>query len=134
MMQVARAEAAGLEDCLLTQPHLLAHPQQQEAIIPLLGGPWGGMVVQEEETTVMCLIDYLGQESLEDEDELVELQENITDLCSAFGRVKSVRIPRAGEEDAGMVFVHYDTAAQARKAVEQLAGKVRVGEEGGVRL
>lgn len=80
----------------------------------------------EQETSVLCFLDYVNQELLEDEEEIRELSSNITDLCSAFGKVLNVRVPRAGEEDVGIVFVYFETPAQARKAVEQLQRKVRL--------
>lgn len=95
-------------------------PQQKD--------PGGGCSLLEE-TNIVCLHDFVTADCLEDDDEYMEIQGNVRDLCCGYGEVQDVRVPRPGEEDVGLIFVHFAGPAQAHAAVEGLSGKVLGGEE-----
>ena len=54
------------------------------------------------------------------DEEYPELLEDIRTECEQSGKVTTVKIPRAGEPGAGLVYVEYEAVASAAKAKESL--------------
>lgn len=84
-------------------------------------------------TEVLCLMNMVEPHELKDDDEYQEILEDIESECSKHGRVKSIEIPRplrnaSGEEaqqvpGLGKVFVEFDSATEAQRAQQNLAGR-----------
>ena len=75
----------------------------------------------------VCLINAFDVDDLEEEDDYQEMEEEVWDGCSRDGQeVVGVHIPRKTEAAvlAGRCFVMFGNPADARKAVQNLNGKM----------
>ncbi|KAG9511245.1 Splicing factor U2AF 50 kDa subunit [Fragariocoptes setiger] len=78
-------------------------------------------------TEVVCFMNMVQPEELEDDNEYEEIVQDIRDECSKFGTVKSLVIPRPkpGEDVPGLgkIFVEFQTVTDAQRAQQNLAGR-----------
>lgn len=59
--------------------------------------------------------DCLDPEALADEEERAEVEANIVELCRPFGQIEAVHAAGPGQEDAGLVYVHFAAPSQVRQ-------------------
>lgn len=81
-----------------------------------------------EATDSICLHYYVTPECLEDDDEVEEIRSNVLELCSLYGTVTYVDIPRPPKPEAGLIIVGYTGSAEARAALRGLSARVVGGE------
>lgn len=78
-------------------------------------------------TEVLCLMNMIMPEDLEDEEEYEDIVEDVKEECSKYGYVKGVEIPRPikGVEVPGIgkIFVEFGTIGECQKAQQGLAGR-----------
>jgi len=78
-------------------------------------------------TEVLCLMNMVMPEDLEDEEEYEDIVEDVKEECSKYGRVRSLEIPRPikGVEVPGIgkIFVEFDSVIDCQKAQQALAGR-----------
>lgn len=78
-------------------------------------------------TEVLCLLNMVTEEELEDDEEYEDILEDIKKECGKYGNVKSIEIPRPipNVEVAGVgkIFVEYMSKAESQKAQQQLTGR-----------
>lgn len=86
-----------------------------------------GVVGPGAPTEVLCLLNMVTPEELQDEEEYEDILEDIREECSKLGDVRSVEIPRPvpGVEvpGCGKVFVEYASVADCQKAQLALTGR-----------
>ncbi|XP_074134585.1 splicing factor U2AF 65 kDa subunit-like [Sminthopsis crassicaudata] len=78
-------------------------------------------------TEVLCLMNMLLPEELQDDDEYEDIMEDVRDECSKYGVVKSIEIPRPtfGVEvpGCGKIFVEFVSTLDCQKAMQGLTGR-----------
>uniref|UniRef100_A0A1I7YNL7 Splicing factor U2AF subunit n=1 Tax=Steinernema glaseri TaxID=37863 RepID=A0A1I7YNL7_9BILA len=78
-------------------------------------------------TEVLCLMNMVTEEDLQDDEEYEDILEDIKEECSKYGHVKSLEIPRAvaGTETSGVgkVFVEFSDSNECQKAQAALTGR-----------
>jgi splicing factor U2AF subunit len=78
-------------------------------------------------TEVLCLMNMVSKEELEDDEEYEGIMEDVREECSRYGEVVSVEIPRpVGGVDipgVGKIFVEFGSADDCSKAHSALAGR-----------
>jgi len=78
-------------------------------------------------TDVLCLLNMVTEDELQDDDEYDEILEDVKDECSKYGAVKSVEIPRpiSGHEipGVGKIFVEFYMSSDCQKAQQGLTGR-----------
>ncbi len=76
----------------------------------------GGATAAKSATTTTCIKIGNVVDEQELEEELEEVVQDMREECGKYGTVKSVDIPRKGEDGAGFVFVQYSTPEEANSA------------------
>jgi len=83
--------------------------------------------ISQAATEVLCLMNMVVPEELEDEEEYEEILDDVRDECGKYGRVKSIEIPRPikGIEvpGCGKIFVEYHSNEECIRAQQTLAGR-----------
>ncbi|KAK3583631.1 hypothetical protein CHS0354_039458 [Potamilus streckersoni] len=78
-------------------------------------------------TEVLCLMNMIVPEELEDEEEYEDILEDVKEECSKYGVVRSLEIPRPipGIEvpGCGKIFVEFNSVIDCQKAQQALAGR-----------
>ncbi|XP_013782446.1 splicing factor U2AF 50 kDa subunit-like [Limulus polyphemus] len=78
-------------------------------------------------TEVLCLMNMVMPEELQDEEEYEDILEDIKEECNKYGVVKSVEIPRPIEgvdvPGCGKVFVEFNSVIDCQKAQQNLTGR-----------
>lgn len=78
-------------------------------------------------TEILCLMNMIQPEELEDEEEYDEILDDVREECSKYGVVKSMDIPRPikGVEipGVGKIFVEFATIADCQRAQQNLSGR-----------
>lgn len=78
-------------------------------------------------TDVLCLLNMVQPEELEDEEEYDDILEDVREECSKYGFVKSLEIPRPikGVEvpGVGKIFVEFNSILDCQKAQQALSGR-----------
>jgi len=78
-------------------------------------------------TEVLCLLNMVTPEELQDDEEYDDIVEDVREECNKHGRVKSIEIPRPEEgvdvPGVGKVFVEFHSANDCQKASQALAGR-----------
>lgn len=78
-------------------------------------------------TEVLCLMNMITPEELEDEEEYEDICEDVKEECSKYGVVKSMEIPRPikGVEvpGCGKIFVEFNSIIDCQKAQQALTGR-----------
>lgn len=78
-------------------------------------------------TEVLCLMNMIMPEELEDEDEYEDILEDVREECGKYGIVRSLEIPRPikGVEvpGVGKIFVEFNSVIDCQKAQQALAGR-----------
>eukprot|EP00914_Ancora_sagittata_P009819 GHVO01018644.1.p1 GENE.GHVO01018644.1~~GHVO01018644.1.p1 ORF type:complete len:147 (+),score=24.99 GHVO01018644.1:298-738(+) len=78
-------------------------------------------------TEVLCLMNMVLPEELEDEEEYEDILEDVKEECSKYGFVKSLEIPRPikGVEvpGVGKIFVEFHSITDSQKAQNALSGR-----------
>jgi len=78
-------------------------------------------------TEVLCLMNMVMPEDLEDEEEYEDILEDVKEECGKYGRVRSLEIPRPikGVEVPGIgkIFVEFESVGDCQKAQQALAGR-----------
>lgn len=80
------------------------------------------------ESRVVQLLNMVTAEELMDPEEYEEIRDDVKDECSKFGPVVDLKIPRPSggsrqSTGVGKIFVKFDTAESAKKALQALAGR-----------
>ncbi|CAN0000243.1 unnamed protein product, partial [Heterosigma akashiwo] len=78
---------------------------------------------------VMTLSNMVTHDDLADDETYDEILEDTQDECSKFGAVQTIAIPRPkdGPHGVGLVFVHYSSEEEAKKAIDALSGRTFAG-------
>ncbi|XP_076443173.1 splicing factor U2AF 50 kDa subunit-like [Babylonia areolata] len=91
--------------------------------VPGLNFNQGGL----EATEVLCLMNMVQPEELEDEEEYEDILEDVKEECSKYGVVRSLEVPRPikGVEvpGVGKIFVEFNSVIDCQKAQQALAGR-----------
>nr|KAG5703804.1 hypothetical protein BaRGS_031438 [Batillaria attramentaria] len=78
-------------------------------------------------TEVLCLMNMIMPEELEDEEEYEDILEDVREECGKYGIVRSLEIPRPikGVEvpGVGKIFVEFNSVIDCQKAQQALAGR-----------
>lgn len=78
-------------------------------------------------TNILCLMNMVTEEELQDEEDYDEIFDDIREECGKYGALRSLNIPRPNSDFAvpgvGKIFLEYATATDARRASEALAGR-----------
>ncbi|KAK7113597.1 splicing factor U2AF 50 kDa subunit-like isoform X2 [Littorina saxatilis] len=78
-------------------------------------------------TEVLCLMNMIMPEELEDEEEYEDILEDVKEECGKYGIVRSLEIPRPikGVEvpGVGKIFVEFNSVIDCQKAQQALAGR-----------
>lgn len=78
-------------------------------------------------TEVLCLMNMVVPEELEDEEEYEDIVEDVREECTKYGTVKSLEIPRPikGVEvpGCGKIFVEFNSIIDCQKAQQALTGR-----------
>jgi len=78
-------------------------------------------------TEVLCLMNMIMPEELEDEEEYEDILEDVREECGKYGAVRSLEIPRPikGVEvpGVGKIFVEFNSIIDCQKAQQALAGR-----------
>lgn len=78
-------------------------------------------------TEVLCLMNMVIPEELQDEEEYEDIMEDIREECSKYGAVRSLEIPRPIEgvdvPGCGKVFVEFSTVTECQTAQQSLTGR-----------
>jgi RNA recognition motif-containing protein len=78
---------------------------------------------------VVELQHMLSDQDLVNEDEYQEIMEDTREECSQFGKLASVIIPKAGQVGATKIFLEYETADDAARAIQSLQGRTFDGRQ-----
>ncbi|XP_067938239.1 splicing factor U2AF 50 kDa subunit-like isoform X2 [Watersipora subatra] len=80
-----------------------------------------------EATDVLCLLNMITPEELEDEEEYEEIVDDIRDECGKYGSVKSLEIPRpikgVDVPGCGKIYVEFNSVSDCQKAQQNLTGR-----------
>ncbi|GAB7354713.1 hypothetical protein MBLNU459_g5129t1 [Dothideomycetes sp. NU459] len=81
-----------------------------------------------EQGRVLCLLNMVTAEELLDNDEYEEICEDVTEECNKYGSVLELKVPRPSggsrqSNGVGKIYVKYDSAESAQKALRALAGR-----------
>ncbi|KAL8902797.1 MAG: hypothetical protein Q9207_004370 [Kuettlingeria erythrocarpa] len=81
-----------------------------------------------DEGRVLQLLNMVTAEELIDNEDYQEICEDVKEECEKYGEVLEMKIPRPSggsrqSNGVGKIFVKYDTADSARKAIQALAGR-----------
>ncbi|KAL8876259.1 MAG: hypothetical protein Q9192_008894, partial [Flavoplaca navasiana] len=81
-----------------------------------------------DEGRVLQLLNMVTAEELIDNEDYNEICEDVKEECDKYGEVLEMKIPRPSggsrqSNGVGKIFVKYDTAESARKALQSLAGR-----------
>lgn len=104
-----------------------AAPAPALAAAPVYAPPATAPPTQKA-TPIVELKHMLTQQDLENDEEFEEILEDTRDECSSFGPLKNVIIPRSGS-GATKIFLEYQTAEDAAKAIAGLAGRTFDGRQ-----
>ncbi|RWS13205.1 splicing factor U2AF 50 kDa subunit-like protein [Dinothrombium tinctorium] len=120
---IVQRASVGAKSGPLAQPGTaLATPVQIQ--VPGLQNVAGGL---GQPTEVLCLMNMVTPEELQDEEEYEDIVEDIREECSKYGIVKSIEIPRPIEgvevPGLGKIFVEFNSIADCQKAQQNLAGR-----------
>jgi len=78
-------------------------------------------------TEVLCLMNMVTPDELQDEDEYEEIMEDVRQECSKYGVVRSIEIPRPIEgvevPGCGKIFIEFTNVLESQKAQNALAGR-----------
>jgi len=78
-------------------------------------------------TEVLCLMNMITPQELEDEDEYEEILEDVREECSKYGAVRSLEIPRpikgVDVPGCGKIFIEFSAIADSQKAQQNLTGR-----------
>jgi splicing factor U2AF subunit len=78
-------------------------------------------------TEVLCLMNMVLPEDLEDEEEYEDILDDVKEECGKYGVVRSVEIPRPikGVEVPGLgkIFIEFGSIADSQRAQQSLAGR-----------
>ncbi|KAJ2897062.1 splicing factor u2af large subunit [Zalerion maritima] len=85
-------------------------------------------VPNSDVTRVLSLLNMVTPEELMDDEDFAEICEDVRDECSKFGAIADMKVPRpigATRQSAGVgkIFVKYEEAESATKALRALAGR-----------
>ncbi|XP_077979403.1 splicing factor U2AF 50 kDa subunit-like isoform X3 [Glandiceps talaboti] len=78
-------------------------------------------------TDVLCLMNMVTPDELQDEEEYEEIVEDVRQECSKYGMVRSIEIPRPIDgvdvPGCGKIFVEFSNILESQKAQNALAGR-----------
>lgn len=78
-------------------------------------------------TEVLCLMNMVTPEDLEDEEEYEDILEDVREECGKYGMVKSLEIPRPIKgidvPGCGKIFVEFNSLIDCQKAQQALTGR-----------
>lgn len=78
-------------------------------------------------TNILCLMNMVSADELENDESYDEIFEDIREECSKFGRIRSLQIPRPNKEfqvgGVGKIFIEYSSPPESSAASEALAGR-----------
>ncbi|KAH8298520.1 hypothetical protein KR044_009481 [Drosophila immigrans] len=80
-----------------------------------------------EATEILCLLNMVLPEELEDDEEFEDIRTDIKQECAKYGKVKGLKIPRPSSHSdqggCGKVFVRFETVEDCKKALNALSGR-----------
>lgn len=89
--------------------------------------PGLNLLVANEPTDVLCLMNMVSADELQDDEEYDEIYDDIREECSKFGRIISMEIPRPAEDykvpGLGKIYIEYSSASESRAASDALTGR-----------
>jgi len=89
--------------------------------------PGSSMMTAGPATQVLCLMNMINVEDLEDDEEYDDILEDVREECSKYGTVRSLEIPRPipGVEIPGLgkIFVEFANILDGQRAQENLSGR-----------
>ena len=78
-------------------------------------------------TEVLCLLNMVTEDELEDDEEYDEILEDVKEECNKYGQVKSIEIPRpirgVDVPGVGKIFVEFTSKSECQKAQKALTGR-----------
>jgi len=78
-------------------------------------------------TNVLCLMNMVTADELENDETYDEIFDDIREECTKFGKIRSLQIPRPSSDfpvtGVGKIFIEYTTPQEASTASEALAGR-----------
>jgi splicing factor U2AF subunit len=87
----------------------------------------GGKATAGPATQVLCLMNMINVEDLEDDEEYEDILDDVREECGKYGNVKSLEIPRPirGVEVPGIgkIFVEFTNILEGQRAQENLSGR-----------
>jgi len=93
----------------------------------MLSIPGVDLTGEVEATNILCLMNMVSEEELQDEEDYDEIFDDIREECSKYGTLRSLNIPRPNSDysvpGVGKIFLEYATSSDARRASEALAGR-----------
>eukprot|EP00743_Colponemidia_sp_Colp-15_P001123 GILK01001235.1.p1 GENE.GILK01001235.1~~GILK01001235.1.p1 ORF type:complete len:505 (-),score=112.88 GILK01001235.1:169-1653(-) len=108
---------------------LIQQAQVQASALDSLpyGLPFDLSAVAPQATRVLCLLNMVSEDELQDDQEFADIMEDTKEECTKFGQVLSITIPRPGQFDTnvavGKIFVEYNDTDSATRASNALSGR-----------
>lgn len=103
------------------------NPNQPPVQIQVPGLNVNQIQTNADATEVLCLMNMITPEELEDEEEYDDIFEDVKEECGKYGSVKSLEIPRPikGVEvpGVGKIFVEFNSILDCQKAQQNLTGR-----------
>ncbi|ETO21764.1 U2 small nuclear ribonucleoprotein auxiliary factor 2 [Reticulomyxa filosa] len=78
---------------------------------------------KENASRIILLLNMVQESELEDHKEYLDIKEDIANTCQEYGNLLSIVIPKKGENGCGRVFLEYQSTADAKVCMQNLAGR-----------
>lgn len=93
----------------------------------MLSIPGVDLTGEVQATNILCLMNMVTEEELQDEEDYDEIFDDIREECGKYGSLRSLNIPRPNSDfnvpGVGKIFLEYEDESDARRASEALAGR-----------
>jgi splicing factor U2AF subunit len=122
----AKMGAAGNTDISMLDPEKMAIANMLNLQVRVdigLSGLVTACTLYTDPTRVLVLMNLFFQGDLKNDSKYDAMLTDIRQECSKFGRVKSLVIPKEGEQGAGKVFVEFEKVEDAERAQQQLQNR-----------
>ncbi|ALC41330.1 U2af50 [Drosophila busckii] len=81
----------------------------------------------DDATEVLCLLNMVLAEELQDDEEYEDIRSDIKQECAKYGKVKSLKIPRQSDQKSqsgcGKIYVRFDSVDDCKRALNALSGR-----------
>eukprot|EP00794_Sanderia_malayensis_P008913 gene8913-9865_t len=103
-------------------------PGVMSGVVPVqVQVPGMNLQTADDPTTVLCLMNMVTPEELQDDEEYDEIYDDIREECSKFGRIVSMEIPRPIADyqvpGLGKIYIEYSAPSESRAASDALTGR-----------